>query len=178
MKTCTICRLILDEARFPTLRRNGKPTIQTAHCKECEKARIRSWRKKNPHKVSEQQKRRTDSGRAKQSTRRWRQAYPDKYRLLQYKSRAKRKGYTITEEVCEKLLELFHQPCCYCGSAPSPLNGVDRIDSSIGYEINNIVSCCEECNLAKLDRPLDQFFEWIRRVHNGEFHGKYRNQKT
>lgn len=68
--------------------------------------------------------------------------------------------------------------CFYCGSEPSNVhrsphgsgdyvyNSVDRIDSSKGYEIGNVVSACRTCNMAKSNRTQGEFIDWIRRSFN------------
>ena len=68
--------------------------------------------------------------------------------------------------------------CYYCGCPPSNCqtsyfnngdfiyNGIDRIDSSIGYTVENTVPCCGTCNKAKLAMPRDEFYLWIDRVYN------------
>lgn len=40
-------------------------------------------------------------------------------------------------------------------------NGIDRIDSSIGYTKDNCVPCCTECNYAKSDMQYQEFIDWI-----------------
>jgi hypothetical protein len=40
-------------------------------------------------------------------------------------------------------------------------NGIDRLDCAIGYQPNNVVSCCAICNRAKGDMPFEAFIEWI-----------------
>jgi hypothetical protein len=52
------------------------------------------------------------------------------------------------------------RPCHYCGAAPDPFNGVDRIDNTKGYLIENCAPCCTTCNNAKKDLPINQFIEW------------------
>jgi hypothetical protein len=42
---------------------------------------------------------------------------------------------------------------------------MDRVDNSLGYVIDNVVSCCEMCNLAKKDFSREEFESWVRRVH-------------
>lgn len=76
---------------------------------------------------------------------------------------------------------LTKQNCKYCGIKPSTTfkkpnfngyyiyNGVDRIDNSIGYIKENVVTCCETCNRAKLAMPLDDFLNWIKKVYNVNF---------
>lgn len=44
-------------------------------------------------------------------------------------------------------------------------NGVDRIDSSKGYEFGNVVPCCKYCNMAKMDHTLKEFLEWGERAY-------------
>jgi len=43
-------------------------------------------------------------------------------------------------------------------------NGIDRVDSSVGYIVSNCVSCCERCNKSKLDISLTEFQAWIDRL--------------
>ncbi len=59
--------------------------------------------------------------------------------------------------------------CHYCGQhpilrktknvvgIPIPINGIDRVDSSIGYLISNVVPCCEVCNKMKLNYDSNEF---------------------
>lgn len=53
----------------------------------------------------------------------------------------------------ESLQRLFDERCFYCSAAPSPLNGVDRMDSFQGYQDGNCVACCAACN--RMKRSLD-----------------------
>jgi hypothetical protein len=73
---------------------------------------------------------------------------------------------------------LIQQNCFYCGIEPYQVvksncnngdtvyNGIDRIDSSKGYTLDNCVPCCGRCNVAKLAMPREEFLEWIERVYN------------
>jgi hypothetical protein len=45
-----------------------------------------------------------------------------------------------------------------------PMNGVDRLDSSLGYEERNCVSCCKRCNIAKSDMSMEKYGKWFLRV--------------
>lgn len=45
------------------------------------------------------------------------------------------------------------------------INGIDRIDPSLGYIVGNIQSCCFVCNRAKGDMSNGEFLEWISLVH-------------
>jgi len=43
-------------------------------------------------------------------------------------------------------------------------NGIDRRDSSIGYELSNCYPCCKFCNYAKMSFPLQEFEQWMNRL--------------
>lgn len=61
--------------------------------------------------------------------------------------------------------KIVSNPCFYCGgSLPSVGSGIDRIDSSIGYIIENIRPCCTICNQAKNKMSELEFKEWILKV--------------
>lgn len=43
-------------------------------------------------------------------------------------------------------------------------NGLDRIDSSKGHTLDNVVPCCKHCNYAKRERSLQEFVDWVLRI--------------
>lgn len=73
--------------------------------------------------------------------------------------------------------KITQENCYYCNIPPSNTttinngkrryvyNGLDRKDNSVGYEINNIVSCCKKCNRAKSVMGENEFIEWIEKVY-------------
>lgn len=77
----------------------------------------------------------------------------------------------------EQLRILTKRNCGYCGVEPRQVmwhkncngnyvyNGIDRMDNSKGYMIDNIVTCCKWCNQAKSNRTLMQFRKWIEAVY-------------
>lgn len=36
-------------------------------------------------------------------------------------------------------------------------NGIDRVDNNKGYEIENVVTCCTDCNKKKLKKTQEEF---------------------
>jgi hypothetical protein len=95
-----------------------------------------------------------------------------------YRTRAKKLGlqFDLTQEA---FATMSQQSCVYCGLPPSTIrkhyklptnffvyNGIDRVDSSVGYVEGNMVTCCETCNKAKRDLPLEVFLAWVKRVAN------------
>jgi hypothetical protein len=73
----------------------------------------------------------------------------------------------------EQFRGLVEKPCFYCGSEPYnkaitsagvfTYSGVDRVDSGVGYILENVVPCCTVCNRAKSDMSFDNFIWWIER---------------
>lgn len=45
-------------------------------------------------------------------------------------------------------------------------NGIDRIDSSLGHVVGNIVPCCWTCNIMKLDLGLEEFLRQVLRINS------------
>lgn len=72
--------------------------------------------------------------------------------------------------------------CFYCDKSPSQnaktsqsyrgnyiYNGIDRVDNTIGYVVNNCVSCCKTCNRAKYQQTQQEFGDWIKSVYKNMF---------
>ena len=94
-----------------------------------------------------------------------------------YVARAKKfkRPMTITKEA---FLGLCAQDCHYCGVPPVQImaqhagrnggvfwfNGIDRKDSSGGYEPGNVLPCCEICNKAKRGMDYDRFLRWVKQL--------------
>lgn len=80
---------------------------------------------------------------------------------------AKRRGIVWNITYTE-VMELVEKPCVYCGLEANEqiINGIDRIDSSIGYSVENCVPCCSDCNYAKNAKSPELFKEYIRRVYS------------
>lgn len=70
------------------------------------------------------------------------------YKMYLRNSNKKNKEFAITEEEFQTLTS---QACTYCSKQNSAThtNGVDRVDSSRGYTLDNCVPCCGECNVMK-----------------------------
>lgn len=63
----------------------------------------------------------------------------------------------------EEFCSFWNKPCVYC-EAPIEKIGLDRIDSSLGYTVSNIVSCCKHCNYAKRLFSIDEYIDHCRKV--------------
>lgn len=91
-----------------------------------------------------------------------------------YRNLAIRRGF-IWELSKEKFFMLVTSNCHYCGVEPHQTfvrkphtiiyNGVDRVDSGIGYTEDNCVPCCGQCNVAKRKSSAADFLAWVDRVY-------------
>lgn len=95
--------------------------------------------------------------------------------LWTYKKSAKERNidFLLSEEIFETLV---NKNCHYCNLEPSQkhkkretygilfYNGIDRIDSNLGYFEENCVPCCKTCNYAKRQMTTLEFKDWINRV--------------
>lgn len=84
---------------------------------------------------------------------------------------------------------LVQLPCVYCGKEPSNrfrvrykvdgryqrgvepslellTNGLDRVDSTKGYVLGNVVPCCFECNRMKSNHPISHWFSLMERIRS------------
>lgn len=107
---------------------------------------------------------------------------------VQY-SHIKRRNKKFTGEVMtfEEFCKKSEEPCAYCGEPYSKeiedrlnetkngkrlsskivrINGIDRINSSIGYTNENTVACCKKCNTAKNTMSKEDFLSWIYKVYH------------
>jgi len=105
--------------------------------------------------------------------------------LKKYKNSAKKRGHSF-ELTLEEFNYLIQQNCHYCGSPPHLYhkawgvireggflyNGIDRVDSSLGYLTENVVPCCKECNYLKWDRTEKGFAQWLSLCHYNLGQGK------
>ena len=82
-----------------------------------------------------------------------------------YKDDSKLDGRSFNLSI-DDVKELILGNCYYCGIEPSWVvklkgfedqvrNGIDRVDSQVGYEKDNCVTCCRRCNIIKRSVSLD-----------------------
>lgn len=96
--------------------------------------------------------------------------------LNSYKRNAATRGLTW-ELTDEQAFILFGGDCEYCGaianehmyrgsgcSTSFACNGIDRIDNELGYTLDNVVSCCKLCNVAKSNKLYTDWMRWIGRI--------------
>ena len=118
---------------------------------------------------------------------------PKTQRYINYKNTADKRNinFNLTKN---EFLYLVLQKCTYCHSKATGYygigsGGIDRIDSSKDYNINNCVPCCSTCNIMKLNYTKQSFLNKcleITQYQNNnkkleddivEFFNKYSNNK-
>lgn len=65
----------------------------------------------------------------------------------------------------EQFIQFWQKPCYYCGEKID-LVGLDRIDNNKGYNMENVVSCCEWCNRMKLKYSKKDFIKQCKKIAN------------
>jgi len=104
-----------------------------------------------------------------------------------YKYQAIRRGYKFNLSK-EEFLNITNKNCEYCGAEPNlcftgydrkgtgvvdytqyKYNGVDRVDNTLGYTIENSVPCCKICNNSKATLTKEDWLAWIEQVHKYNF---------
>jgi len=90
-------------------------------------------------------------------------------KLQQIKVSCQRFGrvFNVPDELAFKF---FETPCFYCGEGPETaskckLNGIDRMDSDVGYIEANVVPCCPTCNYMKKNIPISLFLAKCQKIH-------------
>lgn len=81
-----------------------------------------------------------------------------------YKARAKRRDISFNLTL-EEFSTFWQQPCYYCACEIKSI-GIDRVDNSIGYELNNCVSCCAKHNSDKKSTSINIAHKMIEFENN------------
>ena len=98
------------------------------------------------------------------------------YKVLQvYHEGALRRGHSWELSI-DVALRLLKGDCYYCGEKPSNgkrlhkqdeptyFNGIDRKDPSIGYVVDNCVTCCTRCNYMKGSMTAEEFLSVVKTI--------------
>jgi hypothetical protein len=98
---------------------------------------------------------------------------PLKTTFKHYKHGAKKRDLSFALDFAE-FRALVTSDCHYCGAPPPEktmkhhrpgrINGIDRIDSRLGYGTDNCVPCCTKCNGMKSNLDREEWFEQMRRI--------------
>lgn len=142
----------------------GNPKAQT--CSLCGSIFIRNGRQSlcSDKCVREDRSRRSES----YISGNWRRYFRQ---LCQYKKEARK---DINEDMLLEILERQEYTCALSGMELTCVRAkgvtfrtnasIDRIDSNLGYNIENIQIVCNVVNKMKQDLSMEEFVEWTKRV--------------
>lgn len=100
------------------------------------------------------------------------------YNRYKRNAKAKERSFNLTYD---QFLNITSQNCYYCNEKPLRImksvrkvmegfeytyNGIDRVNSKIGYEIENCVPCCSLCNYMKNDINSETFVNQSIKIAN------------
>lgn len=102
-------------------------------------------------------------------------SFRELYRHYQDSSQNRKLTFDLTES---EFRIITSQNCSYCGCDPTPFygsnrknlpvpylsNGIDRIENSKGYTLDNCVPCCSKCNYMKRALGKEEFFSHILKI--------------
>ena len=94
-----------------------------------------------------------------QESKQYRNTTERKY--IEYMRGALRRGIEFCLNESEFSL-LYNGQCYYCGT--SPAKGADRLDSDVGYAINNCKPCCSICNIMKHLLSFNDFTSHAQKI--------------
>ena len=100
--------------------------------------------------------------------------------IYDFKTKAENRGLSWNLTF-EQVKNLITKNCHYCSSKPFSkrfkkmpwnseilINGIDRKNNLLGYEIENCVPCCGICNRAKSSMSYENFIEYINRIRGNK----------
>jgi hypothetical protein len=152
----------------------------SAYCKECSKRIKTDWRNKNIEKAREYRKiyyqknaekeRNTrkayyaqNKSKELEENKRYKRTLLGRYNQLKSAAK-KRKSECISFEEYKNLLK--DDMCYYCGKSLNETGyALDRVDSSKGYTLGNVRTCCSKCNSAKNNMAELEFYSHIEAVY-------------
>lgn len=166
MKHCKDCDLNkpLDLFSNDKNRTDGK----YVYCKACVKKRSRKRYLKNSEAINAKNKawkeenKETYLAQQRAYSKVYSQTFDGRYGHYKNGTAAKKYGWELDKELFESF---WQKDCHYCGDSIDTV-GIDRADSSIGYRLDNVVSCCETCNKIKLHHETEFLKEHMQKMLN------------
>lgn len=151
---CTYCKTCQKQYRDSQLARQRRRALYIEQREE-KLAYQKTYASANKRKIQEYQK--TYGKKYYEKTK-----HTSAHRYKAYKGDARRRGFDFFLTV-EEFALFWQQPCEYCGITISAI-GIDRRDNQKGYELDNCVSCCSVCNLAKGQLVFDEWMAYLEQV--------------
>ena len=89
-----------------------------------------------------------------------------RYHTYRKGARARNINFNLTQD---EFKSITSQICYYCGEYSGTYfdekySGIDRVNSLLGYDIDNVVPCCNMCNKMKLDYNLNIWINKMKQI--------------
>lgn len=93
-----------------------------------------------------------------------------KCKQIKKEAESRNKEFSLSDQ---EIKDIITDCCHYCGTDISygrkgkkpQINGIDRIDSNIGYKKGNVVTCCTRCNIMKNNYKLGEFLNTVLQIY-------------
>ena len=161
-RQCKLCQKCREKAR----RRNSRPDVKeytknwlAAGDQDALRLRrlkaVKEWTEREKQKDEKAYNARIQATRKKSAT--------TKLRNIKKNAETRELEWDVPDQ---EALEMITSPCVYCGflDATTTVNGIDRLDSSKNYTIDNCVACCSHCNFMKGQYDPLTFIERCRNI--------------
>jgi hypothetical protein len=170
-KICSKCKFDLPVDMFN--KRNG---IFICYCRQCQTSIAREWRLKNLNKVKRREKlyRSTHKNEKREQHTRWYRRWVStlESRFSNWKKGAHKRNipFDLTMEQITSLPLMCHYTGVELTLDGNKQNTIslDRIDSSKGYTITNVVFCCSFVNIMKNKMSYEDFLSACKMI--AEYH--------
>jgi 5-methylcytosine-specific restriction endonuclease McrA len=86
-----------------------------------------------------------------------------KLKYSAYKSDAKRRNLIFDIDK-DMFMYIISKNCYYCGTIESM--GIDRLNNSQGYIVENVVASCTTCNMMKRVLSPQEFYDHVLKIYN------------
>jgi len=167
-KECTVCFMLYSLSEF----QGNKIGMITKTCKKCRDSNKRQDLNRNKEHRLELARIAEKKTERKEKKKEWKIQNADK--LLENQNRIENQFKKYVKNAKERNIlfsleqvhfqHLIKSPCHYCGIIQeNGYSGIDRKQSSLGYIIDNCVSCCKICNYMK--GSLDELIFFYRVLH-------------
>lgn len=160
MKKCIKCEETKDITQFGIDNR-AKNGLQSV-CKACNIERWKEYRQKYPERVKRSNKKWAQNNKEHRKQYNKQHSQTPEARYTVHCNGAKKRGF-VNDIDFDRYKAITSQPCAYCGTTES-LRGLDRVYNDFPYTIDNVVSCCKNCNFAKHTLDFSEFLAMCKKV--------------
>lgn len=157
-------QILLKNANYRATHKEEKAIMDRKYT-QSHKEKIQEYQKeyRETHKASNAEYQKQYREKNKERLAEYKKSPHVRYMVYQRNSENRNLSFDISEE---EFIEISQLPCVYCGEYSDTyngerFNGIDRIDSNIGYQKDNCVPCCATCNRMKMD---DSITDWVNKM--------------